>query len=156
MCILYFRLYPQKIFPLGRAGKILPAREPHPYPHTAPRTLPAPAHRGLIKCQNFITRNRIHSQKLNFWVSKKGNQISSNFQKSLYIWLFVVKGFSYTTSRTEFQFFEQYKFRNAWRSLSKTQKKIVPWAKSSSSSPKSYFFPVQKMTILKKVHALMH
>ena len=37
--IFIFWTQPTKKFPLGRAGKILPAREPHPHPRTAPHQL---------------------------------------------------------------------------------------------------------------------
>ena len=44
--IFIFWTQPTKKIPLGRAGKILPAREPHP--HTAPRTAPYPhPHTGV-------------------------------------------------------------------------------------------------------------
>ena len=69
----YFGLSPQKKIPLGRAGKILPAREPHPHPHTAPYPHP---HTGVwftgstSKIKSKETTHTLCEKFENFWKNR--------------------------------------------------------------------------------------
>ena len=88
---------------------------------------------------NFLSNKSLETIE-DDWLNKVRSKWTEG-QKSLYIWLFLVKQFWWTTSRHEFKFFEQYKFGNAWRWLIKTQKKKLPHGISHLLYPRNHLFP---------------